>query len=86
MTLEAQNRCPGPVAVSRNGQPRPRAHCLRNSPYSAALEGRSFGGRAIALEIRSQENEKQLQSSTGIFANSESMSPEFEPRRIRLRF
>ena len=41
---------PGPVAVSRSGQPRPRAHCLGNSLDSGGPGGRFFDGRAMALE------------------------------------
>ena len=41
---------PGLVAVSRSGQPRPRAHCLGHSLDFGGPGGRSFGGRAMALE------------------------------------
>ena len=45
---------PGPVVVSRSGQPRPRAHCLGNSLDSGGPGSRSFGGRAMALEAHGQ--------------------------------
>ena len=45
---------PGLVAVSRSGQPRPRAHCLGNSLDAGGPGSRSFGGRAMALEAHGQ--------------------------------
>ena len=46
---------PGPMAVSRSGQPRPRAHCLGNSLDSGGPSGRFFDGRAMALEAHGQQ-------------------------------
>ena len=45
---------PGPVVVSRSGQPRSRAHCLGNSLDSCGPGGRSFGSLAMTLEAHGQ--------------------------------